>query len=109
MLLAWKNAQKFEASTFLLIDSVWAPLPSVSDSARHNAITAINSAILRFSPAASLAWSACSMLSCALMIPSLSEKATIAEQYRRRKGQAAAAESLALITSGRFQARGCTV
>jgi len=55
----------------LLMDSVWAPLPSVSDNARHSAITAINSAIFRFSPAASLAWSACSMLSCALMIPSL--------------------------------------
>ncbi len=70
MLLAWKNAHRFEASTFLLMDSVWAPLPSVSDSARHSAITAISSAIFRFSPEASLAWSACSMLSCALMIPS---------------------------------------
>ena len=68
MLLAWKNAHRFEASTFLLIDSVWAPLPSVSDSARHSAMIAINSAIFRFSLEASLAWSACSMLSCALMI-----------------------------------------
>jgi hypothetical protein len=33
-----------------------------------------------------LAWSACSMLSCALMILSLPEKATIAEQIRGRKG-----------------------
>src|SRR3979409_1867399 len=70
MLLAWKKAQRFEASTFLLIDSVWAPLPSVSDSARNNAITAISSAIFLFSPAASLVCSACSMLSWALMISS---------------------------------------
>src|SRR5580700_10365327 len=68
------------------MDSVWAPLPSVSDSARHSAITAISNAILRFSCEASLAWSACSMLSCALMILSLPEKVTIAEQIRRRKG-----------------------
>src|SRR5882724_921880 len=68
MLLAWKNAHRFEASTFLLIDSVCAPLPSVSDSARNNAITAINSAIFLFSPDACSACSACSMLSWALMI-----------------------------------------
>src|SRR5450756_2787093 len=77
MLLAWKKAHRFEASTFLLMDSVWAPLPSVSDSARHSAITAINSAIFRFSPAASLVCSACSMLSCALMISSLVNALTI--------------------------------
>src|SRR6202166_171662 len=59
------------------MDSVWAPLPSVSDSARHSAITAINSAIFLFSPAASLVCSACSMLSCALMIPSLLDSPTI--------------------------------
>src|SRR5450759_91550 len=70
MLLAWKNAHRFEASTFLLMASVWAPLPSVSDSARNSAITAISSAILLFSPEACSACSACSMLSCALMIPS---------------------------------------
>src|SRR5882724_9484031 len=69
MLLAWKKAHRFEASTFLLIDSVCAPLPSVSDSARHSAITAIRSAIFLFSPEACSACSACSMLSCALMIP----------------------------------------
>src|SRR5262249_44549411 len=69
MVLAWKNAQRFEASTFLLIDSVCAPLPSVSESARHSAITAIRSAMFLFVSEASLAWSACSMLSCALMIP----------------------------------------
>src|ERR1700761_8192105 len=69
MLLAWKNAQRFEASTFLLMESVCAPLPSVSDSARQSAITAIRIAIFLFSSEASLAWSACSMLSCALMIP----------------------------------------
>src|SRR5271154_5047846 len=82
MLLAWKNAHRFEASTFLLIDSVWAPLPSVSDSARHSAITAISRAILRFSLEASLAWSACSMLSCALMILSLTDYPTMARTIR---------------------------
>src|SRR5258708_39646300 len=68
MLLAWKNAHRFEASTFLLMDSVWAPLPSVSDSARNNAITAINNAMFLLEPEACSACSACSMLSCALMI-----------------------------------------
>ena len=48
MLLAWKNAQRFEASTFLAMVSVCAPLPSVSENARHNAMIAINSAMLRF-------------------------------------------------------------
>src|SRR5271169_655349 len=67
MLLAWKNAHRLEASTFLAIDSVCAPLPSVSDSARNSAITAINSAIFLFSPDTCSACSACSMLSCALM------------------------------------------
>src|ERR1700688_3713737 len=85
------------------MDSVWAPLPSVSDSARNNAITAISSAIFRFSLEASLAWSACSMLSCALMILSLPEAATIAEQHRLRKRQADAPELLALIKSGGFR------
>src|SRR5216683_8394714 len=88
MLLAWKNAQRFEASTFLLIDSVWAPLPSVSDSARQSAITAISSAIFLFSPAASLVCSACSMLSCALMIPSAVDwYPRLTEQRRLRKWQ----------------------
>jgi len=50
MLLAWKKAQRLEDSTFLLIDSVWAPLPSVSDNARQSAMTAIRSAIFLFSP-----------------------------------------------------------
>src|SRR3954452_1839407 len=68
MLLAWKKAQRFEASTFLLMDSVCAPLPSVSESARQSAITAISSAIFLFLPVACSAVSACSMLSCALMI-----------------------------------------
>src|SRR5665213_2982104 len=76
MLLAWKNAHRFELSTFLLMASVWAPLPSVSDSARNSAITAISSAIFLFSPEASLAWSACSMLSCALIVVSLPETPT---------------------------------
>src|SRR5437763_1022368 len=67
MVLAWKNAHRLEASTFLLIASVCAPLPSVSDSARHSAITEISSAIFRFSPDACSACSACSMLSVALM------------------------------------------
>src|SRR6478672_8767044 len=69
MLLAWKNAHRFDASTFLLIDSVCAPLPSVSDSARQSAITAISSAIFLLEPEACSACSACSILSCALMIP----------------------------------------
>src|ERR1700709_2368722 len=68
MLLAWKNAHRFDASTFLLMDSVWAPLPSVSDSARNSAITAISKAIFLLEPEACSACSACSMLSCALMI-----------------------------------------
>src|SRR6202000_2961271 len=76
MLLAWKNAQRLEASTFLAMDSVCAPLPSVSDSARHSAITAIRSAIFLFSAEACSACSACSMLSCALMIllPQLADR-----------------------------------
>src|SRR5579859_6389166 len=87
MLFAWKNAHRFDASTFLAIDSVCAPLPSVSDNARHNAITAIRSAIFLFSTEACSACSACSMLSCALMII-LSHKpaTTMDEQEGRRKG-----------------------
>ena len=89
MLLAWKNAHRFEASTFLLMDSVWAPLPSVSDSARNSAITAISSAIFLFSPEACSACSACSMLSCALMIPSPFDwYPRLTEQHRLRKRQA---------------------
>ena len=65
MLLAWKNAHRFEASTFLLMASVCAPLPSVSDNARNKAITAISNAIFLFEPEACSACSACSMLSCA--------------------------------------------
>src|ERR1700682_2548789 len=92
MLLAWKKAHRFDASTFLLIDSVCAPLPSVSDSARHKAITAISSAIFLFSPEASSACSACSMLSCALMVSLPGEWRVpvprLTEQYGQRKGQA---------------------
>ena len=73
MLLAWKNAHRFEASTFLLMDSVCAPLPSVSDSARNSAITAISNAIFLLEPEACSACSACSMLSCAPMILPLVE------------------------------------
>src|SRR3954451_3061213 len=73
MLLAWKNAHRLEASTFLLIDSVCAPLPSVSESARNKAMTAISRAIFLFCVEACSACSACSMLSCALMIPSPQE------------------------------------
>src|SRR4051794_7284147 len=89
MLLAWKNAHRFDASTFLLIDSVCAPLPSVSDSARNKAITAISSAIFRFATEACSACSACSILSCASMIPPPDETAaTIAERRRLSKWQA---------------------
>src|SRR6478609_1071746 len=77
MLLAWKKAQRLEASTFLLIDSVWAPLPSVSEIARKSASTAIRSAIFLFEPDACSACSACSMLSCALINPSWLGSATI--------------------------------
>src|SRR6266436_5717574 len=81
MLLAWKNAHRFDASTFLLMDSVCAPLPSVSDSARHSAITAISNAIFLLEPEACSACSACSMLSCALIIPSrMNWQGTIAGQ-----------------------------
>src|SRR5207247_8763887 len=73
MLLAWKNAQRLEASTFLLMASVCAPLPSVSDSARNKAITAISNAIFLFELEACSACSACSMLSCALMLSLSSE------------------------------------
>src|SRR6187455_67938 len=68
MLLAWKNAHRFEASTFLLMESVCAPLPSVSENARNSAITAISNAIFLLEPEACSACSACSMLSCAPMI-----------------------------------------
>src|SRR6266849_901134 len=95
MLLAWKNAHRFDASTFLLMDSVWAPLPSVSDSARNSAITAINSAIFLFSPEACSACSACSMLSCALIILSPDKTgSTIAEPHRLRKWQAQKADDV---------------
>src|SRR5205085_9479847 len=77
MLLAWKNAHRFEASTFLLMDSVWAPLPSVSDSARNRAITAFSSAIFLLCPEACSTCSACSMLSCALMCSSRLDGLTI--------------------------------
>src|SRR5690349_12762002 len=88
MVLAWKKAQRFAASTFLAIDSVCAPLPSVSDSARHSAITAISNAIFLFSPEACSACSACSMLSCALMIPLQAQwQPTIAEQMWPRQGR----------------------
>src|SRR3954447_25156299 len=89
MLLAWKKAQRFDASTFLLMDSVCAPLPSVSDSARNNAITAISNAIFLLEPEACSACSACSMLSCALMILSPDKVvSTIAERHHLRKWQA---------------------
>src|SRR6476661_4979925 len=89
MLLAWKNAHRFDASTFLLIDSVCAPLPSVSDSARQSAIMAISSAIFLLDPEACSAFSACSILSCALMFPPSSRPvATIAERLRLGKCQA---------------------
>ena len=52
MLLAWKNAQRLAEATFSEIDSVCAPLPSISDKARQSAITAISRAILLFSPEA---------------------------------------------------------
>src|ERR1700689_2683693 len=95
MLLAWKNAQRLEASTFLAIDSVCAPLPSVSDSARHSAITAIRSAIFLFSPDACSACSACSMLSCALMILlPRSSTATMDEQVGERKPSGAGVRAL---------------
>src|ERR1700738_74890 len=88
MLLAWKNAQRFEASTFLLIASVWAPLPSVSDSARNSAITAISNAIFLFSLEACSTCSACSMLSCALMILSRLITPRLTERSHLRKRQA---------------------
>src|SRR5216683_2353908 len=67
---------------------------SVSDSARQSAITAISSAIFLFSPAASLVCSACSMLSCALMIPSpIDWYPRLTEQRRLRKWQADVTET----------------
>src|SRR5436853_7876006 len=68
MLLAWKKAQRLEASTFLPSASVCAPLPSVSENARQSAITAISNAIFLLEPEACSACSACSMLSWALMV-----------------------------------------
>src|SRR6185369_7233437 len=87
MLLAWKNAQRLEASTFLLIDSVWAPLPSVSEIARNSASTAIRSAIFLFEPDACSACSACSMLSCALINPSCLGSPRLTEPRATRKRQ----------------------
>src|SRR5512139_1982775 len=89
MLLAWKNAQRFDASTFLLIDSVCAPLPSVSEIARNSASTAISRAIFLFDPDACSACSACSMLSCALMILSCLDGPRLTEPRDVRKRQAA--------------------
>src|SRR6187200_1895488 len=89
MLLAWKNAHRFEASTFLLMDSVCAPLPSVSENARNSAITAISSAIFLLEPDACSACSACSMLSCAPMILSpWWMQPRLTEHCRLRKWQA---------------------
>src|SRR5204862_821069 len=88
MLFAWKNAHRLDASTFLLMASVCAPLPSVSDSARNSAITAISNAIFLFSPEACSACSACSMLSCALMILSCLITPRLTERSYLRKRQA---------------------
>src|SRR3954463_2983826 len=86
MLLAWKNAHRLEASTFLLMASVCAPLPSVSDKARNSAMMEISSAIFLLAPAACSACSACSMLSCAPMIPSLRKCVrALADARGRRK------------------------
>ncbi|MGY4484186.1 hypothetical protein ACVWWR_003377 [Bradyrhizobium sp. LM3.2] len=87
-LFAWKNAQRLAASTFLLIDSVWAPLPSVSEIARNSASTAIRRAIFLFEPDACSACSACSMLSCALISPSWLGSPRLTEPLFRRKRQA---------------------
>src|SRR3954452_22550045 len=109
MLLAWKNAHRLEASTFLLMASVCAPLPSVSDSARHKAITAISNAIFLFEPEACSACSACSILSCALMILSQVNShdpaPRLTEQYGRRKGQARVFNGVTAVC----QRRGCAV
>ena len=110
MLLAWKNAQRLDASTFLAIDSVCAPLPSVSDSARHSAITAIRSAIFLFSPDACSACSACSMLSCALMIIlPLRRGSTMDEQVGERKGPVGIDRRQRCPKSAGFYARGCAL
>src|SRR4029077_13586887 len=103
------NSQSFEASTFLLMDSVWAPLPSVSDSARNKAITAISNAIFLFEPEACSAFSACSMLSCALMILSLVNSRDpaprLTEQYGQRKGLARGVNGVTRLC----QPRGCAL
>src|SRR6478609_8836688 len=112
MLLAWKNAQRLEASTFLLMASVCAPLPSVSDSARNKAITAISNAIFLFEPEACSACSACSMLSCAPMIPLLpNDGVTIAEPYGKCKRLAVGVHGVTAVCQrrGRNQPRGCAV
>src|SRR5258708_3449047 len=73
------------------MDSVCAPLPSVSDSARNSAITAISSAIFLLEPEACSACSACSMLSWALMVPSSFQTkvpARLTEPHPPRKRQA---------------------
>src|SRR3981081_490249 len=107
MLLAWKNAQRLEASTFLLMDSVCAPLPSVSDSARNSAITAISSAIFLLEPEACSACSACSMLSLALMMASSMEwygpVARLTEPHPARKRQARLDNGVSVAEGGWFK------
>src|SRR5580692_1052581 len=69
MSLAWKNAQRSDASMFLVLASFCAPLPSVSENARNSARIAITSAILRLKPSPtsifspSLAFSIASLIS----------------------------------------------
>src|SRR6201986_4016624 len=112
MVLAWKKAHRFDASTFLAMDSVCAPLPSVSDSARHSAITAISSAIFLFSPEACSACSACSMLSCALMIPlqlGSAHDCRTMRQVQGGRGYRGAPSGYDGVVSEMSQLRGCAL
>src|SRR5580692_2304438 len=94
--LAWKNAHRSDDSTFLLIASVCAPLPAVSENERNSARIAITSAIrlLKPSPCSpSCAFSIASWISDMVAAPCVSlVKGRIAQILRARVGGAIGAD-----------------
>src|ERR1700675_3004006 len=96
MFLAWKNAHRSDDSTFLLIASVCAPLPAVSEKDRNSARIAITSAIRLLNPSPcspSCAFSIASWISDMVSAPRVSlVKRRIAQILRARVGGAIGAD-----------------
>src|SRR5580692_3310662 len=96
MFLAWKNAHRSDDSTFLLIASVCAPLPAVSEKDRNNARIAITSAtrLLKPSPCSpSCAFSIASWISDMVSAPCVAlVNRRIAQILRARVGGAISAD-----------------